>query len=138
MSLGLKDFTGIWRMDRRIRDVRGAMEGRFTGQAEFAPQGATLFYREEGELRLAGVAMASEQSHVWRQEGNRICVVFADGRPFHCFELGVATPTSRHDCAADVYRVAYDFGSWPEWQSEWCVVGPRKDYTLTTIYRQGD
>ncbi len=138
MALGLKDFAGRWRLDRRIRDAQGDREGRFRGDALFRPEGATLFYRERGELTLDGREMAAEQSHVWRQEGNRICVVFADGRPFHTFELGVLTPEGRHVCAPDLYRVLYDFGAWPEWRSEWRVSGPRKDYTLTTRYVPAD
>ena len=135
MGIGLKDFAGRWRIERRIRDSRSDRDGAFTGIATFEPQGATLLYREAGELRLGEAAMTAEQSHVWRQEGTRICVVFSDGRPFHCFEMGVTTPVGRHDCAPDVYLVSYDFGSWPVWRSEWTVTGPRKGYVMTSAYR---
>lgn len=138
MALGLKDFAGCWRIDRLIRDARAGCTGRFTGDAVFEPEGPTLYYRETGELRLHGAAMAAEQKHVWRQEGNRICVAFSNGRPFHQFELAVATPRARHDCPPDLYRVIYDFGCWPEWRTEWRVSGPRKDYTLATRYRRAD
>lgn len=136
MGLGLKDFAGHWRLDRWISDARAGRDGRFSGEAVFTPQGATLLYRETGELRLGETALAAEQAHVWRQEGTRICVVFSDGRPFHCFEMSVLTPTARHDCAPDIYRVSYDFAGWPEWRAEWRVSGPRKDYVMTSAYRQ--
>lgn len=138
MGIGLKDFAGHWRLERRIRDGRSGRDGTFQGTASFAPQGSTLLYREAGELRLDGTAMAAEQSHVWRQEGTRICVVFSDGRPFHCFDTGVSTPASRHDCAPDIYRVEYDFAAWPDWRSEWRVTGPRKDYVMVSEYRQAE
>ncbi len=138
MAIGLQDFAGRWRLDRRISDARTGREGRFAGEAVFTPEGATLLYREAGELRLDDRTMAAEQAHVWRQEGTRICVVFSDGRPFHCFEAGVATPAARHDCAPDIYRVAYDFGSWPDWRAEWRATGPGKDYVLVSTYRRAE
>ncbi len=138
MGIGLKDFAGRWRLNRRIRDDRSGRDGRLRGMASFAPRGATLLYREWGELTMGGVAMAAEQSHFWRQEGTRICVVFNDGRPFHCFEPGVATPSARHDCAPDIYDVSYDLGGWPEWRAEWRVRGPRKDYVMTSAYMPAD
>ncbi len=135
MGIGLQDFAGRWLLERTIRDTRAGRDGTFAGTASFEAQGPVLLYRERGELRMGGAAMAAEQSHVWRQEGTRICVVFRDGRPFHCFETGVAAPGARHDCAPDIYDVSYDFGAWPEWRSEWRVRGPRKDYVMASAYR---
>lgn len=138
VSLGLKDFAGPWRIDRLIRDTRPGRSGRFRGDAVFEPAGPLLRYHETGEVTLDGAAITAEQTHIWRQDGNRICVTFSDGRPFHKFEIAVPTPKARHHCPPDLYHVAYDFGGWPEWWTEWRVSGPSKDYTLSTRYRRAD
>jgi len=44
-------------------------------------------------------------------------------------------PAAEHDCPPDHYRVRYDFRSWPRWQADWRVRGPRKDYTLGSAYQ---
>lgn len=136
MALGLQDFAGRWRLSRRIADPDGQTMGRFEGAARFAPDAATLLYREDGTLVMDGREMEAEQTHVWRQEGNRICVAFSDGRPFHSFELGVATASAHHHCTPDLYHVSYDFRRWPEWETSWNVTGPRKDYHLVSVYRR--
>ncbi|MGL4281653.1 MAG: DUF6314 family protein [Albidovulum sp.] len=133
---GLADFAGRWSVGRRIEDRLARAEGCFDGVAEFAPgaQGG-LTYRETGELRLGdGPAFTAERSYLWREGGGRIIVDFADGRPFHTFDP--AEPAAHHLCVADDYTVRYDFSRWPEWQAEWTVRGPRKDYTMRSLYRR--
>lgn len=134
-ELRLADFTGRWRIERRIDDRLAGAEGRFVGKARFTPEGAGLRYRETGELRLgSGPSFHAERTYLWRAEGGRIVVDFADGRPFHSFDP--ADPVAQHLCIADDYAVRYDFSGWPEWQAEWTVRGPRKDHTVVSVYRR--
>ena len=129
----LSDFLGEWRISRLVEDRLSGQQGRFEGQAWFRPKGAFLKYREEGQLRLGGgPAMTAVRDYVWRQDGNRIAVDYGDGRSFHDFNP--ADPVARHLCEPDDYRVRYDFTCWPEWQAEWTVMGPRKDYTMISRY----
>lgn len=129
----LEDFTGRWRIERRIDDRLGGVTGRFEGVAEFTPAATGLAYREEGRLRLgAGPEVVAVRDYLWRQEGGRIVVLHGDGRPFHDFDP--AEPGARHWCDPDDYRVRYDFARWPEWRAEWTVLGPRKDYTMRSTY----
>lgn len=133
---GLADFAGRWSVARRIEDRLARAKGRFDGEAVLAPDGqGGLTYRETGELRLGdGPAFTAERSYLWRGAGGRIVVDFADGRPFHAFDP--AAPAAHHLCIADDYTVRYDFAAWPEWQAEWTVRGPRKDYTMLSVYRR--
>lgn len=129
----LNDFIGKWRLDRVIEDRLASQRGRFEGHARFTLLGQALKYREEGQLRLgSGPAMAAFRDYVWRDEGGRIAVDYGDGRVFHSFDP--AEPVARHICTPDDYRVRYDFSRWPDWQAEWTVSGPRKDYTMISRY----
>lgn len=129
----LQDFAGRWRIERRIEDRLGGVTGLFAGVAEFLPAAEGLAYREEGQLRLGtGPDVLAVREYRWREEDGRIVVEHGDGRPFHAFDP--AAPEARHWCEPDDYRVRYDFGRWPKWRAEWVVRGPRKDYTMQSIY----
>lgn len=128
----LSDFEGAWGVARHIRP-NGAAEGWFSGRCSFVREGAALAYREVGELHLEGhEPMKAERRYIWRRGGAGIAVDYADGRPFHSFDP--ADPVAEHVCPPDIYKVRYDFSNWPEWRAEWVVSGPRKDYTMHTVY----
>ncbi len=131
----LAEFEGQWTLTRRIIDFAGGPDGALNGVATFIPDGIGLAYRECGTLRLQGCApIRAERAYLWRRGAvGTIDVFFADGRPFHAFIVS-SCPDAVHLCGHDTYRVAYDFDSWPAWQSVWRVTGPRKDYEMTTIY----
>lgn len=129
----LSDFMGEWRLERAIEDRLSGLPGRFEGRAWFRPDGGGLCYREEGRLSLAGGPdMTAMREYRWRAEAGRIVVDHADGRVFHAFDPAV--PVARHVCDPDDYRVRYDFSGWPDWQAEWIVSGPRKDYSMISRY----
>jgi hypothetical protein len=133
MAMRLQDFSGRWRIERRIEDRLGGMSGLFTGEAEFRPVAEGLAYREEGRLRIGtGPEVLAVRDYLWREEGAWIVVEHGDGRPFHTFDPDL--PEARHWCDPDDYRVCYDFAGWPEWHAEWTVRGPRKDYTMVSVY----
>lgn len=137
MVLGLTDFLGAWRLDRRIDDRLSGRPGRFEGGAGLAVQGQGLRYREEGTLVLGdGPALAAHRDYLWARDGDGIAVRFADGRPFHRFVPHGRAPGTDHPCGPDLYRVTYDFGPWPRWSAEWSVTGPAKDYTMVSLYRR--
>lgn len=136
MAPTLTDFLGEWRIARRIVHIAGG-GARFSGRATFAPAGTGLICFETGEMRLTGqVPIRAERRSLWRPgPGGAIEVRFADGRAFHHFDPAEAVPRARHDCAPDVYEVAYDFTRWPAWSARWRVRGPRKDYALVSRYQ---
>lgn len=134
MTPRLDDFAGDWKVERVIDDRAGGQAGRFDGRGHFTPVGdGDLAYAEEGMLTLgSGAPLRATRRHLWRAEGGRIAVDYADGRPFHSFDP--ADPAAEHQCGADLYAVRYDFADWPRWRAEWTVRGPRKDYTMTTEF----
>ncbi len=131
MALDLADFEGFWHVRREIEDRRAGQRGAFTGTAILRPHGADIWmWGETGWITLGEAApVRAERRYLWRAEGASIAVLFEDGRPFHRF-VPEGAPEAAHRCAPDDYRVRYDFGAWPDWQVEWVVKGPRKDYRM--------
>lgn len=144
----LVQFVGKWQLERTIIDHRNDLNGQMSGSAHFTPLDAdALKYEEEGQLVYgAQPAMFATRRYVWRSstaskltnaEQNsavKVGVEFEDGRPFHTILLDRSMPDDIHHCDPDVYHVSYDFTRWPEWQSVWRVVGPAKDYRMTSVY----
>lgn len=132
--IGLQDFEGRWRLDRRIENAQGA-DARFEGLATFVPVPGGLDLHEAGTMVLDGQGrFHAERRYLWRAAGTRIAVQFDDGRAFHQFDPGVTAPEAHHLCTPDDYRVAYDFADWPRWRAVWRVIGPRKDYVMRSLY----
>lgn len=132
----LAALAGEWRLEREIEDRRARERGRFSGVATFRWEGGRLCYDEAGELRLPGRApLAGARRYFWSVEDGRMQVRFADGRPFHTFELA-ARPATRHDCPPDTYAGTYDFSAWPDWTVVWDVTGPRKAYRARSLYQR--
>lgn len=135
MRLRLGDFAGAWQLARVIDDRLAGRRGSLQGEARFVPDGRGLVYTEEGTLVFPGqTPVTASQSYLWRKAADAIEVRFSDGRAFHVIGLTVPVSEARHDCAPDVYRVAYDFSAWPDWSATWAVAGPRKDYTMVSHY----
>lgn len=132
MRLRIADFAGLWHIRRDIDDRVAGRQGTFRGTATLRPQGAGLWvWHETGWLRFdEGQPLRAERRYLWREDGERIAVLFGDGRPFHDFVPGAAGQAA-HWCDPDDYRVQYDFAGWPDWQAVWTVRGPRKDYRMT-------
>lgn len=133
--MNLADFEGGWRIDRRIANALGA-DAVFSGTALFEAGKGGLVMRESGEIRIAGQApMRATRDYIWRDGAAGIEVFFDDGRFFHRIGGGVQ-PEDSHDCAPDVYQVAYDFAPWPRWSSLWQVSGPNKDYSMESLFER--
>lgn len=131
----LADFLGVWRVERTINDVRAGRTLHAEGQAEVSFTGDSYIYQEELRLIVPGQApMTATRSYLWKQAENGVAIHFDDGRYFHHLRLGQAGPSDHHACDPDSYDVRYDFSQWPEWQTTWRVVGPRKDYVMTSHY----
>lgn len=137
MRLKIADFEGRWQVRRVISDHLAGQSGAFTGTATLSPRGDGLWdWLESGVIALGGSRpMSAARRYLWRAEGDRIAVLFEDGRPFHDFAPDGA-PEAAHWCAPDDYRVRYDFSDWPDWQAEWVVKGPRKDYRMLSRHRR--
>lgn len=126
----LGDFLGRWRLQREILQDDGA-KARFEGTAYWRLGGAEADYIEEGHLVVPGQGrFAAHRRYIWDKDLN---VCFEDGRFFH--QVPATGGTAQHWCSPDTYRVAYDFSRWPRWQAVWRVDGPRKAYSMVSVYR---
>ena len=122
----LGDFEGRWRLYKSITQQGGGAEARFEGMAVWSAVAAGLAYHETGQLHLAGAApIRAERRYLWCAP-LRVC--FEDGRFFH--DVPAAGGSALHHCAPDLYRVRYNFDTWPDWTATWHVTGPRKDYRI--------
>jgi hypothetical protein len=135
----LADFAGPWLVERRIEDRLAGRIVAGAGQALLAGDGAGgLRYDETLTLHHGGPErpLTGVRTYLWAQAGDHVEVRFSDGRRFHRFALGVAITGDVHDCAPDRYAGRYDFARWPDWQVQWEVAGPRKNYRMVTRYRR--
>ena len=127
-------LRGNWSINRVIDDRRAQQKGKFVGVASFCGQAGTLLYTEEGELDLGGAKMRASRRYQWSFQGLTVSVAYADGQPFHEFDLSGNTATASHLCGDDTYYGEYAFYLPDQWQVIWTVSGPRKDYTSKTLY----
>ncbi len=126
----LSDFAGRWTLSRQILHA-DAPDAQFDGVAEWASHGQELIYHEQGTLCLPGHApMKSERRYLWRAP---LDVFFDDGRFFHA--VPPEGGESYHFCDPDAYTAIYDFSAWPaSFDTTWRVRGPRKNYTMKSLY----
>lgn len=130
-------LTGGWRLDRRIRDRRTGLDGRFEGVARFVPEGPDLRGVETGRLTLGGHAGEAEQVYVYAfPEPGRAEVRFRDGRPFHDLDLRSGRWRAVHPCGADLYRGRFRACGPDAWGMVWRVAGPRKALSIASRFRR--
>lgn len=128
----LQDFLGHWRIRREIVQADGS-SARLEGVACWQAAAGGARYEERGTLAIPGQGQFTAARRYFWDPG--LAIFFEDGRFFH--RVPAAGGAAEHFCTPDHYRVAYDFGGWPEWGCTWRVSGPRKAYTMTTRYRRG-
>jgi hypothetical protein len=132
-------LAGEWRVERAVRDLATAAEGRFTGTTVFSPLddgGDGLLHHESGTFVWQGTPRPAERT-LWFLPGERTgtaAVRFSDGRPFHDLDLSTGHHLAGHPCAADLYQGEFAAYAQDRWRTVWRVGGPAKDLVLTTDY----
>lgn len=127
-------LLGTWRFERVVDDRRAGRTLHANGTATFAEvRPGHVTWDEEGSLLLDDAPVEIAAHRVLRRgPAGSWAVEFADGRPFHEWAVGAEVV---HDCPPDDYRGLVEAD--PEgagWTQTWRVVGPAKDYTMTTSY----
>ncbi|MFD4563677.1 DUF6314 family protein [Streptomyces sp. NPDC058467] len=134
-------LTGGWRVERAVRDLAGATEGRFTGTTVFSPldDGADgLLHQESGTFVWQGTPRPAERTLRFlpgRAPGTAL-VQFSDGRTFHDLDLTTGRHVADHPCVADLYRGEFTVHAADHWRTVWRVGGPAKDLLLITEYER--
>jgi hypothetical protein len=131
------DFLGDWVLTRRIEDRRAGQAGLFEGTARFVADGASgAIYDESGFLQVGSAApLKAERRYLYDFAGGMVTIRFANGRDFIQFNPA-STHEAVHACDPDTYRASHDFSRWPQWHAVWTVSGPRKDYTMRTLWQR--
>ncbi len=131
-------LPGSWSFNRVIEG-----QGSMLGFATFTPLNLEgLAYREQGCLKLlSGAELEAERKYVFRDGDQGFEVYFKETplRLFHAIELaaydgGVLSGSASHLCNLDLYQSTYTFRPDGSFLVRHVVSGPRKDYTMVTIY----
>jgi len=128
-------LLGAWRFERKVHDSLLGQEGDCIGDAHFTPDGETLTYREEGELKMGDIETSTEREYLFGFPAPSMAEVrFPDGRFFHLLDLTKGIVRVEHQCGDDVYHGLFRVISPRAWLSVWRVQGPRKSQVITTHY----
>ena len=127
-------FQGHWLLVRIIENVPEGIIGEVWGEASFADDGEGLTCREQGVMRFHGADYHTERTSLWRfPEPGRVEVLYEDGRPFHDFLTRDPIALTIDEDAR--YEIVYDFEP-GTWISRWQLLGPGRNYMMTTRYRR--
>jgi len=129
-------LSGSWRLDRAIVDHLLSSTGTMHGAAQFNAYGNSLINEERGTLSFGAHEGLAEQtySYDFSSSDGRALVRFRDGRPFHELDLSAGETIVRHPCEPDRYEGRFTALDENHWQSDWTIVGPRKNLTIVTLY----
>ncbi len=124
-------LEGGWSLVRLIDDRRAGQHGRFEGRVDFVPDGAALWYREAGEMRLGDFRGHATRAYRFDFPARHAARVhFDDGRFFHDLDLRRGFAEVLHLCGQDRYRGVFRVTAEDRWEVGWEVQGPRKDLRL--------
>ncbi|MFN3959127.1 MAG: DUF6314 family protein [Parvularculaceae bacterium] len=134
-------FISSWRLERRIEDRRGNRVGAAFGEATIAAgvEKATAICREALTIDYGGRRFAGEQTILWRfDHADGPTLHFKNGRFFIAMRFGgdggLLRSAFSHGCGEDLYEGVAEIAHGNAWRLVWNVRGPRKDYTLDTLY----
>jgi hypothetical protein len=130
-------LEGDWRLVRHA-DGRPLMKGHATFTAS---DDGSLAYHERGRVHLAdGQAFEAERRYLYRASPTGFMVFFFEepARLFHDVRLeqgnGWLVSEASHRCKDDLYLSHYEFLADGKFFIRHEVSGPRKSYTLETVY----
>jgi hypothetical protein len=134
-----QSLEGSWRFHRVISNA-----GRIEGRAVFTRSKDILRYREDGlffRKDKETLKVFREYDYLYNREKDQICVYFTEEpkRLFHTLEFYHNLPITAkatHLCQCDTYEALYEFTSSDEFTLAYCVKGPKKDYSITTIFNR--
>lgn len=138
-------LEGEWNLQRNL-GKQGSMQGTACFRSlDNAPR---YHYKEEGLVTLdTGKQLPAQREYIYAYDGRTISVYFRDpvskqkGGLLHTLQF--STPPSQgwplhakgiHRCNPDVYYADYTFRSYKEFHMRYRVLGPRKNYTITTLF----
>jgi Family of unknown function (DUF6314) len=141
-----QSLPGNWSLKRTIPN------GNMVGEATFEAVETkinTLFYHEQGWITFnlqpqQTLACHREYMYCYQCESDAIFIYFIeDGetdRLFHTLQFslakGISTAAGIHLCKQDTYHVTYKTVDENAFEISYSVKGPKKDYTLYTVFKR--
>ena len=137
--MSLQDFfhllSGQWQLVRQADDGTS-----WTGKAQVEQlQEDKLLYEEAVESVKEGKTFSGFQRHILRWENDKI-LFFESARPsdtpFLTLSLGQDTFVGEGTCLRDQYNATYVVQDSDNWEANYTVKGPHKNYQLHTVYKR--
>jgi hypothetical protein len=133
-------LEGHWRLQRSIPATGKMSAATMNGTASFAKAGDNaLHYEEQGTLvQENGARFQASRKYVYRYKDEKISVFFAEEqeRLFHHLEFQGNIAVASHLCICDQYDALYEFPDPHTFQITYFVKGPKKDYSIHTIFNR--
>ncbi|MCW2841019.1 MAG: hypothetical protein JWR55_2502 [Aeromicrobium sp.] len=123
-------LLGTWSMDRTIDDRLGTEISSVDGTSELVLEDdGRVRWSERGTLHRGDLDIPVSRVLFVEHRAGGWWVTFDDGRDFHPWAPGDEVV---HPCAADTYVGRIEAKDADRWTVRWDVMGPAKDYTMTT------
>ncbi|MES2215346.1 MAG: DUF6314 family protein [Pseudomonadota bacterium] len=135
-------FNGRWAITRgAVNNTTNKTFLRAKGEARFSfaeNNSNRLKYDENLKIIYKDYysPINGRQSYVYDydEDSNVITKHFSDGRVFYVLNTLENTITGSHICDMDIYKAKYLIINQTNFIASYTVLGPHKDYTITTIY----
>jgi len=135
-------FEGLLGQWSFVRKISGQV--LMTGDASFTVvDGETALYEEAGEITLGnGQRLHAKQSYIYKKREGGFAVLFRETQDlFHEVAFGVGQGVelrgeASHLCRQDHYVSHYTISPDGGFEVSHRVYGPRKDYSIRTVYRR--
>lgn len=146
MSFNLIDiFAGEWNFKREIRYLQtNELFATAIGNAVFTKsvEPNVLLYNETGKLTLSATNTTTNfyKNYCYQFSGDHFQVYFSDScKPQALYQnyrynAAEATPVQEHLCNADTYNTKYLFDEQNAFRQKVEVMGPRKNYSIVTLF----
>lgn len=146
MSFNLIDiFAGEWNFKREIRHLAtNEVFATATGNATFtkSPDSNILLYSETGKLILSKTNTVTNfyKNYLYQFLDDHFQVYFSDScKPQALYQnyrynAAEANPVQEHLCNADTYNTKYLFDEQNAFRQKVEVMGPRKNYSIVTLF----
>jgi hypothetical protein len=128
-----RELAGEWTIERELADLRASVQGRYTGTLRVIADRDGYAWHERGTLVWGDYTGVAERHLVLRRPEGAWWMCFADGSPFHPWQVGVELI---HPCRADVYRGRIEPCGADEFTITWDVTGPAKRQLIVSRMRR--
>lgn len=122
-------LLGKWQFDRHVVDRKSGISHTAQGQLQVTQS----TWQESG---IMDTTTHFTLSYGLQFQENGITVTFPDGQLFYTLDTITENAPIEHLCGDDVYRGQWIYTNANSFTLIWHVIGPKKNYTMTTHYQK--